>query len=56
MEMFTFWFEDITSSFSKNTTIILRKYKPTDFAVNYIDDILIFFKIFSDHIKYQTRL
>lgn len=35
---------------------ILRKYKLTDFAVNYIDDILIFSKTFSEHINHLTQL
>lgn len=35
---------------------ILRKYKLTDFAVNYIDDILIFSKTFSEHMDHITQL
>ncbi|KAA5650412.1 RNA-directed DNA polymerase, partial [Pseudomonas aeruginosa] len=35
---------------------ILRKYKLTDFTVNFIDDILIFSKTFSDHINHLTQL
>lgn len=35
---------------------ILRKYKLTDFAVNFIDDILIFSKSFSEHLKHLSQL
>ncbi|KMQ86187.1 retroelement polyprotein [Lasius niger] len=42
--------------FQRILSNILRKYKLTDFAVNYIDDILIFSKSFSDHINHLTQL
>lgn len=35
---------------------ILRKYKLTNFTVNYIDDILVFSKTFSEHIDHLTQL
>lgn len=42
--------------FQRILSNILRKYKLTDFAVNYIDDILIFSKTFSEHINHLTQL
>lgn len=38
--------------FQRILSNILRKYKLTDFSVNYIDDILIFSKTFSEHIHH----
>lgn len=35
---------------------ILRKYKLTDFAVNYIDDILIFSESFTEHISHISKV
>lgn len=34
----------------------MRKYELTSFAVNYIDDILIFSKPFSEHINHLSKL
>lgn len=42
--------------FQRILSNILRKYKLTDFTVNYIDDILIFSKTFSEHINHLTLL
>lgn len=42
--------------FQRILSNILRKYKLTDFAVNYIDDILIFSKTFTEHIEHLTKL
>lgn len=42
--------------FQRILSNILRKYKLTDYAVNYIDDILIFSKSFSEHINHLTQL
>lgn len=42
--------------FQRILSNILRKYKLTDFTVNYIDDILIFSKTFTDHIYNLTQL
>lgn len=42
--------------FQRILSNILRKYKLTDFAVNYIDDILIFSKSFSEHITHLTKI
>lgn len=42
--------------FQRILSNILRKYKLTDFAVNYIDDILIFSKTFAEHINHLTQL
>ncbi|XP_039306036.1 uncharacterized protein LOC113003495 isoform X1 [Solenopsis invicta] len=42
--------------FQRILSNILRKYKLTSFAVNYIDDILIFSKSFSEHINHLTQL
>ncbi|GLV46430.1 hypothetical protein CBL_21506, partial [Carabus blaptoides fortunei] len=42
--------------FQRILSNILRKYKLTDFAVNYIDDILIFSKSFSEHINHLAQL
>ena len=42
--------------FQRLLSNILRKYKLTDFTVNYIDDILIFFKSFEEHIKHLKQL
>lgn len=41
-----------SATFQRILSNILRKYKLTDFAVNYIDDILIFSKTFSEHINH----
>ena len=35
---------------------IIRKHKLAQFTVNYIDDILIFSKTFSDHVRHLTQL
>lgn len=42
--------------FQRILSNILRKYKLSNFAVNYIDDILIFSKTFSEHINYLNQL
>ncbi|CAB3244666.1 unnamed protein product [Arctia plantaginis] len=42
--------------FQRILSNILRKYKLTDFAVNYIDDILIFSNTFDEHINHLTQL
>lgn len=42
--------------FQRILSNILRKYKLTDFAVNYIDDILIFSKTFAEHIEHLSKL
>lgn len=42
--------------FQRILSNILRRYKLTDFAVNYIDDILIFSKTFSEHIEHIRQL
>lgn len=42
--------------FQRILSNILRKYKLTDFAVNYIDDILIFSKTFAEHMNHLTQL
>jgi len=42
--------------FQRILSTILRKYKLTEFAVNYIDDILIFSKDFYDHSSLLTQL
>lgn len=42
--------------FQRILSNILRKYKLTDFAVNYIDDILIFSKTFTQHLEHLTQL
>jgi len=42
--------------FQRVLSTILKKYKLTEFAVNYIDDILIFSKNFYDHISHLTQL
>ena len=42
--------------FQRILSNILRKYRLTDFAVNYIDDILIFSKSFDEHIHHLTQL
>lgn len=42
--------------FQRILSNILRKYKLTHFAVNYIDDILIFSKTFTEHIRHLTML
>lgn len=42
--------------FQRILSNILRKYKLTDFAVNYIDDILIFSKSFEEHINHLKQL
>lgn len=42
--------------FQRILSNILRKYKLTDFAVNYIDDILIFSKSFAEHMDHLCKL
>lgn len=42
--------------FQRVLSNILRKYKLTDFTVNYIDDILIFSKTFEEHVSHLTLL
>lgn len=42
--------------FQRILSNILRKYKLTDFTVNYIDDILIFSKSFKEHINHLKQL
>lgn len=42
--------------FQRILSNIIRRHKLTDFAVNYIDDILIFSKTFDDHIHHLTQL
>jgi len=42
--------------FQRILSNILKKYKLSNFAVNYIDDILIFSKTFSEHINYLNQL
>lgn len=42
--------------FQRILSNILRKYKLTDFSVNYIDDILIFSKSFDEHIGHLKQL
>lgn len=42
--------------FQRILSNILRGYKLTDFAVNFIDDILIFSKSYSDHIHHLSQL
>lgn len=42
--------------FQRILSNILRKYKLTDFCVNYIDDILVFSKTFSEHIDHLSQL
>lgn len=42
--------------FQRILSNILRKYELTSFAVNYIDDILIFSKSFSEHINHLSKL
>lgn len=42
--------------FQRILSNIIRKYKLSDFAVNYIDDILIFSKSFTEHIEHLTAL
>lgn len=42
--------------FQRILSNILRKYKLSDFAVNYIDDILIFSKSFEQHINHLKQL
>lgn len=42
--------------FQRILSNILRKYKLTDFTVNYIDDILIFSRTFPEHINHLTLL
>lgn len=42
--------------FQRILSNILRKYKLTNFAVNYIDDILIFSKTFTEHMDHLTQL
>ena len=58
MDLPTFWTKNFTINFSENTPLnnILRKYELTDFVVNYIDDILIFSKFFSEYINHLTQL
>lgn len=42
--------------FQRILSNIIRKYKLSDFAVNYIDDILIFSKTFDEHILHLSKL
>ncbi|KPJ14174.1 Retrotransposable element Tf2 155 kDa protein type 1 [Papilio machaon] len=42
--------------FQRILSNILRKYKLTEFAVNYIDDILVYSKTFTEHIDHLTQL
>ena len=42
--------------FQRILSNILRKYKLTDFTVNFIDDILIFSKSYADHINHLSQL
>lgn len=42
--------------FQRILSNILRKYKLTDFTVNYINDILIYSETFEDHINHLTQL
>lgn len=42
--------------FQRILSNIIRKHKLSDFAVNYIDDILIFSKSFNEHIEHLTKL
>lgn len=42
--------------FQRILSNIIRKHKFTDFAINYIDDILIFSRTFSEHITHLTQL
>lgn len=42
--------------FQRILSNIMRKHQLTDFAVNYIDDILIFSKSFPEHINHLNRL
>lgn len=42
--------------FQRILSNILRKYKLTDFAVNYIDDILIFSRTFAEHMNHLKQL
>lgn len=42
--------------FQRMLSNIIRKHKLTNFAVNYIDDILIFSKNFSEHIQHLTQV
>lgn len=42
--------------FQRILSNIIRKYKLSDFAVNFIDDILIFSKNFEEHISHLSRL
>lgn len=42
--------------FQRILSNILRKHKLTEFAVNYIDDILIFSKTFDEHVQHLTKL
>lgn len=56
MDMLTFWLKDLSSYIPKDTENILRKYRLTDFAVNYIDDILIFSKSYNEHINHLSQL
>ena len=42
--------------FQRILSNIIRKYKLSDFTVNFIDDILIFSKTFEEHIQHISRL
>lgn len=42
--------------FQRILSNIIRKYKISEFAVNFIDDILIFSKTFEEHIQHISRL
>lgn len=42
--------------FQRILSNIIRKHKFSDFTVNYIDDILIFSKSFTEHVEHLTKL
>lgn len=51
-----FGLETSPAIFQRILSNIIRKHKLTDFAVNYIDDILIFSKTFSEHSTHLAQL